>query len=335
VVGAGAILIGLAAFLAIGRFLRILDDGADEPASVSASAPSDKGSSESAGQPAPSPTPPEVDSVLLAWKFAEPFRYRLSWETRQHLKYPNREADVVHNYGFSSRWTPRPAPQGGWNFTQKLEDVQFQVRSGFRTLQFDSRDKDGAVAQLLRGAEILLDLETDGRVRNVHGTKALLQTAQELAPELKAILPLLLQADVQKHLAEGIFNVLPGREVKKGEGWSQEKQLPAPLGGRFSATYQYTYAGMEGNLHRILLKAPLRFQAPTQAHGGPLAEGTELAGDLTGTLWFDADKGRLARTEIQRRIEGRLAIAQLGESETMLVEILNVQNARAEFSDAP
>jgi hypothetical protein len=272
--------------------------------------------------------------IHLAWNPGQSFRQRLTCETRQHFKSPRQEGDVSHQHDFASLWIPAQRPGSAWCYTQKLERVELHMKSGFQTIHFDSSrpgDQGAALAQALHGARLDLDLRPDGGVRDVKGTDELLRKVEATAADLYLVLEACLNAEAQKYLAESLFGALPNREVKVGDAWVRQRRLPPMLGGRLAGSYHYTFEGAEGRLARIRVAATLGFQSSDATVPTTAGVANHLKGNLTGAIWFDPDKRRIARSAMERTIEGNVRIGQ-GEESTW-VEIKNTQKATVEISD--
>ena len=274
------------------------------------------------------------EAIYLAWKSHQPFRQHLTCETRQHFKSPRQEGEVSHQHHFALLWTPSGRRAGNWTFTQKLERVELQMKSGFQTIHFNSSgtaEEGTPLALTLREARLDFDIQPDGVVRAIKGTDDLLRKVEATAPDLYLVLEACLNAEAQKHLAESLFGALPNREVKAGASWVRQRQLPPMLGGRLAGPYRYTLAGADGRLARIRVNASLSFQACETPSPPAAGIANHLKGCLTGTIWFDPDKGRIARSVIERTIEGNVRISR--GTEYTWVEVKNAQKAVVQITE--
>lgn len=276
-----------------------------------------------------------AEAVYLGWRPDRPFRQEWSCQTQQRFKSPAQNGEVAYRSRFVSAWKPFPWPLAHRHLEQKVERAQLNMKNGFQSLNFDSAgdDRTSEVAELLRSARLSFDIKPDGQVARVDGADALLDDIDEAAPELLPVFEPCLNADAQKHLAEGLFSVLPEQTLKPGESWVRQKRLPPMLGGRLAGEHRYTFEGRDGRLVRIQVRAELVFQ-PDQPTDSAKAPMTILKGRVTGTIWFDPVQGRIARSETERHIDGKAALP--GEDgATVLVEITNVQKAQMRIDDGP
>ncbi|MBM4069443.1 MAG: hypothetical protein FJ271_10915 [Planctomycetes bacterium] len=275
-----------------------------------------------------------AEAVYLGWQLDRPFRQEWKCQTQQRIKTGGQVSDVSYRSQFRSTWTPLPRPLSYRYLQQRIDHAQLHMKNGFQSLDFDSagEDRGTAIAGVLRSARVGFEIRPDGQIGRVDDAEELLDGIEEAAPELLPVFEPCLNADAQKHLAEGVLAALPERTLKPGESWSRSKRLPPMLGGRLVGEHRYTFAGRDGRLVRIEVKADLVFQADQGAESAVSA--AKLQGHVSGTIWFDPAKARIARSEIERHIEGKASL-RAEDGGTTSVEIANRQKAQVLIEDGP
>src|SRR5262249_57248780 len=107
--------------------------------------------------------------------------------------------------------------------------------------------------------------------------------------------------------------------------------------GKYATTYKYTYEGQEDKLDKIKVDTTLKYSAPSEKAGGQLpfriknADLTSKEKESTGAIWFDREKGRIAKSSMKLKLEGSLTI-EIGGMETR-GELNQTQDSERKTSD--
>jgi hypothetical protein len=147
-------------------------------------------------------------------------------------------------------------------------------------------------------------------------------------------------------MAQPTFSAIPNKEVVKGDTWERKSELNMGPIGKYENTYKYTYEGKntdakdekEKKLDKIKVETTLKYIAPgDQAAGGGLPfriKGADLKSkEGTGTILFDAEKGRIEKSNMSLKLEGKLTIEIGGQ--TTEVDLSQTQTTNVETSDKP
>jgi hypothetical protein len=127
--------------------------------------------------------------------------------------------------------------------------------------------------------------------------------------------------------------------VAKGDKWTRKSTLDMGPIGKYENVYTYTYDGKDPKdkkLDLIKVDTQLTYKEPGDVAGvGGLPfkiKSAELKSkDATGTVLFDAAKGRVERSSAKMELSGKLSIEIGGQTTT--VDLSQTQNTDVESSD--
>jgi hypothetical protein len=184
------------------------------------------------------------------------------------------------------------------------------------------------------------------KVEKVDGREEFVKKLTEANPQMAALLKVILSDDQLKQMAEPPFMVTPdkGKKVKPGDTWTRESKLVMGPIGSYDAKYIYTYKGpekltldgKEGTYEKIEMKTELTYKPPDPKEPTTLPfkiEGGSLkATEATGTIYFDKDKGRVVKTDMKVKLEGKLNISVADQKAD--VELTQTQDTTTLTADA-
>src|SRR5262249_45877445 len=109
------------------------------------------------------------------------------------------------------------------------------------------------------------------------------------------------------------FGAIPDKEVKVGETWDRKTKLNMGPIGTYENDYKYKYAGPSEKLQKIDVETTLKYNPPsdTTPTGGlpfKIKSADLTSKDASGTILFDAEKGRVEKSEMKIKLEGNLQI---------------------------
>ena len=204
------------------------------------------------------------------------------------------------------------------------------IKISSNEIKFNSTAKDAAENPLatffrpLIGTTFTITLNpNDMKITEIKGREEFVKKLTDANPQMANLLKAILSEEQLKQMSEPAFAVVKGKgqKVKSGESWSRESKLNmGPIGG-YNTKYTYTYGGTEKktvdgkevNLHKIDMKTDLTYAPPDakDATGLPfkIESGKLTATKASGTIWFDADKGRVVETKMEVDLKGTLEIS--------------------------
>jgi RNA polymerase sigma factor (sigma-70 family) len=293
-----------------------------------------------------SPSAKEKDAaVVLKWKFVKdrPFYQQMTTETTQTMKVMNNDVLQTQKQTFYFSWTPEEQKGNSWILKQKIEGVSMDMDIGNQMFTYDSTvGKEQAANPLgeffkaLVGSEFKVTLDVmDRKVTRIEGRTELLKKLVTANPQMKPLLEQVLSNKALEAMAETMFAVLPDGPVRPGSTWTRKRQLldMGPVGA-FQMTSKYSYEGQEGILDKIKINENV-LQIPPQPGGAQpfkIKDGELKCKEGTGILFFDRAKGRIARMELNLKLEGNLSIV-IGDQVTK-VELLQTQKTTVKTTDA-
>jgi hypothetical protein len=194
----------------------------------------------------------------------------------------------------------------------------------------------------LTGATFLLTVTPHGEVTRFEGYDELVKKlAGEDAAAREAVRAVLTDQYLKRSATE-VFAVVPPGPVKGGDSWGGDKKQELPLGplGSFALTRKFTYEGkaplddppLKGSYDKITLTVAVQYNPPKPGSGAPfpfqLTKGDLKTDDGKGTVWFDADRGRLVGMETSLHLKGSLTEVVTGNTIDSEVDLEGTMKVR-------
>lgn len=174
---------------------------------------------------------------------------------------------------------------------------------------------DDALAEKMKGLTFTLTVTPQGRITRLEGYEAFVKKLAEGKVDVEKSLRVLISEESLRDGWDEIFAFLPERAVSRGDKWKRSATESAPPFGSFKSVFEYGYDGEKDDLHTVLFTLKMTYQ--------PAASPTDLirvikgglkGDESSGTLLFDAVKGRLVRGEKSLKMHGELTIESLGKT---------------------
>jgi hypothetical protein len=278
------------------------------------------------------------DSVELKWKFEKDktFYQEMTTTTKQTMKVMNMDITQNHSQTFWFSWAPVSLDEKTkeWKVKQKILGAQMEIEISGNKITFDSRKDAGTGSTLqeffkaLVGTEFTLTISEKMEVAKIEGREEFLKKLNQTNPMMEPLLKQILGDEALKQMADPAFAVVPGKAVKKGDTWKKTSKMNMGPIGTYESEYTYTYEGKDGKLDKIKQDTTLKYTAPSGDAGAILPFKIKSADlkskEATGTILFDNDKGRVDKTDLKLKLDGKLII-DIGGSSTE-VDLSQEQN---------
>jgi RNA polymerase sigma factor (sigma-70 family) len=285
-------------------------------------------------------------AVLFQWKFkkGQPFYQIVTTKTRQNMEVMNNDVTQNQEQTFYIQWTPEKKVDGKWIIAWKILGVKIDIDIGGAPIKYDSiRDADiasnplGEFFKSLAGAEFKLVL--DAKTLEIHRIDDREEFANKMAAAYKPAMPLIdkfLTEDALREMAEQSFARLLMGPARPSDSWTKMHQRDMGPIGAYETTSRCTYVGVKDGLDEITVVSSLKYLLPAKKDGiGGLPfviQKADMSGKGSGVLRFDRVKGRLARTELNMKLAGTLAI-EIGGQPTQ-VKFSQTQQTTVQTMDA-
>ena len=293
--------------------------------------------------------------VELAWKFAKDAKFSQTMKTKtsQTMKLMGQDVRQDQDQEFVFTWTVKDVNDKAVVLEQKIDSVNMTITIGTNKISYNSKDTNASENPLstffrpLIGSSFTVTLNPNTmKVEKVDGREEFVKKLTEANPQMAALLKVILSDDQLKQMAEPPFMVTPdkGKKVKPGDTWTRESKLVMGPIGSYDAKYIYTYKGpekltldgKEGTYEKIEMKTELTYKPPDPKEPTTLPfkiEGGSLkATEATGTIYFDKDKGRVVKTDMKVKLEGKLNISVADQKAD--VELTQTQDTTTLTADA-
>jgi Family of unknown function (DUF6263) len=257
--------------------------------------------------------------VKLEWKFKEGDKFQTESittlvQTMTVGGQTNRQDfETILHTSFTVKKTE---PDGSVELRMQIEKIKASNRAN------PASPAASTQVRALEDVVLTIFLNPKREVTKLEGFEDVLKrVTNDDATSAKAIREIVKEENLRRQ-AEEAFGFLPDRPVNKGDKW--ERKIEAALGplGTILATHTYTYEGPEmkqdKSLHKISVASNFTYVPPKAATPGfqfQITKGEVKTENATGTIWFDADAGRLVSSETKMKIKGTLTIGITGQSQ--------------------
>ena len=310
--------------------------------------------------PAPTtpPAPAEAPGakVALVWKFTkgQTFYQTMTTTTHQTMRVLNNDVTQTQTQTFYFSWTPTEQTGDDWIVSQKIVGVKMDIDLGGSKITYDSTKTDNPKNALsdfftaLKDTEFKLTVhmpkDTQASVTKIEGRQAFLDKLTSANQPMKPLLDQILSDQALMQMATPTFAALPNKEVAKGDHWDAKSTLDMGPIGKYENLFTYTFDGpntagkddAEKKWDAIGVTTKLTYTPPadtTQANGLPFKiKSADLTStDAKGNVYYDPDKGRVARTTMNLKLGGTLSIEIGGQ--TTPVKLDQTQETTVDTSD--
>jgi hypothetical protein len=296
----------------------------------------------------------------LVWKFTKgtTFYQTMTTTTKQTMKVLNNDVTQTQTQTFYFSWAPIEQKGDDWIVSQKIVGVKMDIDLGGSKISYDSTKTDNPKNALsdfftaLKDTEFKLTINVPKdkpiTVTNVEGRQAFLDKLTTANQPMKPLLDQILSDDSLKQMATPTFAALANKEATKdkdkADSWPATSTLDMGPIGKYVNTFTYTYDGKfaaganDAEKKWDVIKATTKLTytpPPVTAQSGGLPfqiKSADLTSkDATGTIYYDPDKGRITRSEMNLKLTGDLSIEIGGQ--TTPVHLDQDQNTKVETSD--
>jgi Family of unknown function (DUF6263) len=192
---------------------------------------------------------------------------------------------------------------------------------------------DGILAGAEEGAKLLeeiskeivftIQLKSSGEIVAFKGWDEFIKKIAEKDKEEAAKFEAIGGKEVLHSMIALNLDVLPSTAVKKGDTWKKETALPLGPIGNFKLTMTFTDIGKEKDGEKVGIKGVFSIQpakADTADLGFKVVKVELTHSEITGTMVFDAARGRLVKTEWTAAMVGTMTVQRQGEQTKVSID---------------
>jgi hypothetical protein len=283
----------------------------------------------------------------LKWKLEKDktFYQEMKTTTKQTMKVMNSDVNQNQEQTFYFSWTPTNQDKdGNWTVKQQIIGVKMSIDIGGSKIEYDSTKEGGTANPLsdffkqLVNSEFTLTLDKDLKVTKIEGRDAFVKKLAAANPQMEPLLNQILSEKALKEMADPTFAAIPNKEEKKGATWTKDSKLDMGPIGTYDNSYKYTFTGPDEKtkLDVIKVETTLKYTPPTDtstANALPfkIKSANLTSKDAGGTIYFDAEKGRIDHSETSLKLSGELSIEIGGQ--TTKVELQQDQTTTVKTTD--
>ena len=266
-----------------------------------------------------------ADAVKLEMKFKEGDKFFVETvsNTKQVMEFMGTKNESDSDSTQVTSFTVKKSDKDGVVIEQKIESIKNKNSGGL-----PGADK---IMDALKGATFKLTLNSKGEVTKIEGYDEFvkkLSADNELAGKM---LKSFMSEDTIKATAAENFAFLPPKPVAKGDTWKRSQAIPLGPLGNLKGETNYTYKGPGKDGEEISFDQTLEYAPPKVSDDSlpfKITKGEMKADKASGSLTFDASKGRLVRTEQSTKMKGSLTFEVAGNSTTLTLEMTQTAKSR-------
>jgi hypothetical protein len=263
----------------------------------------------------------------LEWKFTEGDKFYVEdvSNLKEKITIMGKDIEQKQKTTMITSYTVKKVDSDSTTLVSKIEDVKVQSEGGLG----GELDK---VMEKLKGATFTLTVDKKTRkITRFEGYNEWMKKLTEGMEEIGKFVKMMITEDVLKQSAEEAFSIVPPEPVSKGATWKRDSVISFGPLGSFKAANEYTFEGMEDGLAKIGLKAQLNYSPPKGDAGVGLfkiTRGNLKSEGARGKLYFDIEKGRLAKYSMAMIFRGALTLDIMGQMIDVDVSIDQSSNSR-------
>jgi hypothetical protein len=252
---------------------------------------------------------PAFAQTSLQWKFKEGDKFYLeekivSDTNATVLGMKNNEKQTQHRV---SVFVVKSVTPDGYVLEQRVESWKSKTVS---TAPGAVDDGGKLLEQVFKDIPFVVKMTKSGTITKFEGYDKVLQRVKDVSPAEAEQFKALATEEVIRSPLTMAFDLLPDKAVNKGDKWKKVNDVPMAALGKFSFNTEFTYEGKGEGGQLISTKGTFSFMAGK----GDIGMGIKLLkmeltkNQQTGTVLFDADKGRLVSRELKMPMAGTMTL---------------------------
>jgi len=290
--------------------------------------------------------PGAAQEADLKWKFekGKTFYQEMVINTDQKLTLMGNDIPIKNKQTIITSWTPEKQDKDkNWVVAEKILAMKMDIEMLGQKISYDSTKNAGPPALVdamkpIIGAEFKATISPEMKTLKVDGYQEFLDKLGDADPKVKQMMASTFSEDTLKQSSDALFALVPAKPVKKGESWMEKSTVPLGALGKLTVERKFTYEGKSGALDKIIMDSKLDKHEPADPKAGGLALPFRLKKlDLkkttaTGTIYFDAAKGRLDSADQTVKLEGSMTVEAQGMEATF--DLVQTQTIKIRATDS-
>jgi hypothetical protein len=288
--------------------------------------------------------PAPAQEVKLEWKFKPGDKFYLQTDSsvKQTMRTPSLGKELKQETEQSTLFSVSVEAVNADKsvvLEYKIEGVIARSATGGGAAALEEK-----LQQQLTGATFKVTLGAKGEVTKFEGYEDLVKKLAGDDENAKKVIRALFSEDELKAKATDALRFLPDGPVKIDAEWERDSKWPLGPLGSFELKKKYTYKGIEKAvpinkaLPAINYHVPdPKYSPPPKPEGAPLpiqvAKGDLRAENFKGTVYFDAEAGRLAYAETTLTVKGTVSFAGQGQGGNVDTEVSLEQTIKTKVLD--
>ncbi len=257
---------------------------------------------------------------VLRWKFEQGQTFE--WEMAQH-------ADVVMTIGDMEQTSNTSFTMAMGMFVKQVDDedvasleitmdrLHMVMQVAGQTMEYDtdSDEVPAGIGEMLKKAfdplmamTYTIKMDSRGQIIDVDVPEDSLKGLKSM-PGMEQFGKMFSKEAMQDISSTG-WLVLPEEGLNVGDSWDMESETNNPILGKQTVATHFTYEGSEelngATVEKISIEMDMKFDGDVENKLGIKMDIEDMT--LSGTFYFDTEKGRLASSEIKQLMEADLEV---------------------------
>lgn len=274
---------------------------------------------------------PAQAQVSMQWKFekGEVFYVEDVQHTKATIAFFGQTQNQDTDQTTLAKYTILDKSDAGLTMERKIES--FKITSAMPLPGVDE------IAKQMEGVVFKVTFKPNMEVAKVEGLEEFLNKLTNTNPAAGQVIKQMLSEDTLKAGLADAFGNLPNKSAAVGDKWSRKSSVPLGPMGTLSTDSTFTYDGVQDGLHKVAFKGVLSYKPPKPGEGGlgalQISKADVKADDAKGTLFYDASKGKIVRSET--RLKMKMSLTAMAGGMNLQMELDQDMTMTSRLLDKP
>jgi hypothetical protein len=265
----------------------------------------------------------EGTKIELKFKQDDTFYVESISNTKQTMEFAGTKQDSESDSTTVTRFKVLKSDKDGTVIEQRIESIKNKTTGGA-----PGADK---IMDALKGATFKLTLDAKGEVTKLEGYEDFIKKLSSENDATAKMIKAFMSEETLKAAASENFAFLPNKPVSKGDTWKRSQSVPLGPLGTLKGETTYTDKGPGKDGEEIALEQTLTYSPPKEDDAGlpfKITKGEMKADKASGSLVFDASKGRLVRSDMTMKMKGSLTFEVAGNATSINLEMQQTSKSK-------
>jgi hypothetical protein len=268
-----------------------------------------------------------ADAVKLEMKFKEGDKFYIETvsNTKQDLEFMGAKIKSEIDSTQVSSFKVLKSDKDEVVIEQKIESIKTKTSGGLPGTDSDK------LTDAMKGATFKVTLNNKGEVTKIEGYDEFVKKLSADNEVAGKMIKAFMNEETIKSTAAENFAFLPPKPVSKGDTWKRSQVVPLVALGSLKGETTYTYKGPGKDGEEIAYDQTMEYAPPKEGDDSlpfKITKGEMKAEKASGTMVFDASKGRLVKTDLTMKMKGSMTFDVAGNTTTLTMDMTQTSKSR-------